>query len=246
MGGGRGRLRAAAVALRAVAIMAAAGVVGGVAGCAAPPAPGPSVPQFPAPAAVSSTAAQPHHDGIIPDDCPALLAVDALGALLGLPLDSVAVRTTIGVPLPRSGRTERVDCAYTGNGGPARGQSLLSLAATGFRDRESARAQWAINVDATDGTRKDLPIGAASAVLFTRRGEAELAILYGSSNLTLVLPDRPLPGGRSREDLIVDLALRVLPTLADAGAAPPPPLVTPPPPPSPPPPLTNPPNAAGS
>jgi hypothetical protein len=49
-------------------------------------------------------------------------------------------------------------------------------------------------------------------------------VAHSTSNLTLVLPDQPLPGGKTRVDALVDLALRVLPAVStDPATAPPPP-----------------------
>lgn len=190
-----------------------------VTGCATPD-PGTEVPRFPRAAAATDSAARPQKVGVLPDDCPYVLSAGDLGAVFGLPLDSVAVRTIIGIPMPASGRTERIDCTYSGTVGNVRGRTLVNIAATAFADREAAQTQWQINADASDGARSDLKVGTATAVVFERRGEAELSIVYGSGTLTLLLPDRPLPGGRSRVDMLTDLARRVLPSMAEAGAAP--------------------------
>jgi len=205
--GGTGRVARAGIAVALGAVL--------VAGCAQPET-GPSLPTFPA-AHPTSAAAAPGapQDGAIPNDCVRLLTVADLGALLGLPLDSVAVRSTVGVPAPSVGRTERLDCSYTGTaGGPVRGRTLLSLSAASYASPGAASAQWKLNAAAEDGTRRELPIGAASAVLVERGGEAVLTVVYGSGTLTFTLPDGPLPGNRARADVLVDLALRVLPGIA--------------------------------
>ena len=67
------------------------------------------VPTFPA-TAETATAKGPIDQGRLPDDCTRVLEGNDLGALFGLPLDSVAVRTTIGTPAPSVGRTERLAC----------------------------------------------------------------------------------------------------------------------------------------
>jgi hypothetical protein len=64
-----------------------------------------------------------------------------------------------------------------------------------------------------------VPLGSASAALFERRGEAALLVAHGAMNLTAVLPDQSLPGGRSRDDVLVDLALRMLPSVTVSSAA---------------------------
>jgi hypothetical protein len=182
---------------------------------------GPSVPTFPAPSPGAGAPGPAAVDeGVIPDDCTRLLATADLNALLGLPLDSVTVRSTRHVAAPSVGRTERIACDYSGQGG-VRG-SLLKLDVSAYTDPDAAAAQWRVNVGAEDGTRTDLPIGSASAALFERRGEAVLRVVHGASNLAFLLPARALPDSRTPAETLVDLALRVLPTIAatsGAGAA---------------------------
>jgi hypothetical protein len=181
-----------------------------IAGCGAPPAPT-GLPSFPEAASATTAATQPAYPGVVPDDCVRLMTPADLGALLGLPLGSVSVRTIVGVPAPSVGQTERIDCTYgLGPGGPP----LLSARAMAYADDEAARAQWQRNADVEDGTRKGLPLGAATGLLIERPTEALLTIVYGRATVSLLLPDRPFPGGRSREQVLVDLALRVLPTIA--------------------------------
>jgi hypothetical protein len=57
-------------------------------------------------------------------------------------------------------------------------------------------------------------------VLVERPGETLLAVQYGSGTITLVLPERPLPAGSTPASMLVDLARRVLPTMAGAAPAP--------------------------
>ena len=182
-----------------------------------------AVPTF-APAASEEAPATGDADGAaIPQDCGRILSPADAEALFGLPLGSVGVRTTIGVPQPTVGRTERVSCDYTRSGGKrGPGQPMLDLNATAYVDAAAAEAQWRLNVDAEDGDRREVPLGSASAVLIERRGEAVLMVAHEASNLTLLLPDQPLPGGRSRGEVLVDLALRILPavTVEPTGSAP--------------------------
>ncbi len=200
----------AALALGLVLLLATA--------CGAPAPEGPSVPTFPAQSQAADPAAGASPDeGAIPDDCTRLLATADLNALLGLPLDSVAVRTTRHLAAPSVGRTERIACDYTGQGG-VRG-SLLKLDVSAYTDPAAAAAQWRVNTGAEDGTRTDLPIGSASAALFERGGEAVLRVVHGSGNLAFVLPARALPDGRTPGETLVDLALRVLPAIAPTGGA---------------------------
>lgn len=220
-GSRRGIVGAAAFALVAVLCTA----------CGGPPPEPTTLPTFP-PSTTSAAAGAPTgpDDGDVPDDCARMLAPADLGALLGLPLDSVDVRTTIGVAEPSVGRTERVACRYTGSAaGPARGTALLELNVSAYTDPDAASKQWRTNADVEDGTRTEMPIGDASAVLVERPRESVLMVAYNTSNLTFVLPDRPLPGDRPRGEVLVDLALRVLPTVAQATSSPaaPPPSPTP-------------------
>jgi hypothetical protein len=202
-GWGRRYPRAAAVATAGLALMFAA--------CGAPATDPIAVPTFPSRAgeAVPATGA----DGrAISADCGRIFSTGDLEALFGLPLGSVGVRTTIGVPQPSVGRTERVACDYTLSG--SRGRPLLDVNVTAYVDEAAAALQWRVNVDAEAGERRDVPLGAASAVLIERPGEAVLMVAHGATNLTLVLPDQPLPGGRNRGDVLVDLALRILPAVS--------------------------------
>jgi hypothetical protein len=200
--------------------LAALGLLLGVAGCAASAPGATELPTFPA-ASTSDTASGPDiDDGAIPDDCERLLRVTDLNALLGLPLDTVTVRSTQGVAEPSVGRTERVTCRYsTKAAGPTQGRSLLDLNAASYTSPEAAVQQWRRNADIEDGVHRDLPIGSAGAVLVERGGEALLSVVYGPTTLTLILPDQPLPGGRPRAEALVDLALRVLPTVAPPAPA---------------------------
>jgi hypothetical protein len=181
------------------------------------------VPTFPTDAQVMGTAVPNPDQGALPDDCTRILAVGDLEAVLGLPLGSVDVRTTRGVPEPSVGRTERVACSYNGTaGGPASGRTLLNVNSSAYADQDASAKQWRVNADAEDGDRRELPIGSASAVLVERSDEAVLMVVNGITNLTLVLPNQQLPGDRPRGDALVDLALRVLPAVSTSGSAPPP------------------------
>lgn len=189
----------------------ALGLVLALAGCGGA-AQGPRVPTFPAGDIAAGPAAVTAKDeGAVPDDCGRLISVDDLGALLGLPLDTVALHTTQHVAAPSVGRTERVACDYTGQGS-VRGR-LLELDVSAYTDAQKATAQWRVNADAEQGTRSEISIGDASAVLFERHDEAVLRVVHGSANLAFVLPTRKLPEGRSPRDVLVDLALRVLPVV---------------------------------
>jgi hypothetical protein len=202
-----------------------------VAGCSGAPVLGPSLPTFPgsdgrSASAAASTAADA---GVVPDECSRILPVDQLVAVLGLPLNSIVVRTTVGVPAPSVGRVERMDCAYTGTApaGPDSGRRLLAINAAAYSTPAAAHAQWMLNTSGEDGVHREQPIGIAAGELVERPGETLLAVQYGSGTITLVLPDQPLPAAITPAAMLVDLARRVLPTMA--GAAPPPTPAPPPP-----------------
>jgi hypothetical protein len=122
----------------------------------------------------------------------------------------VNVRTILGVAQQSNRRTERTSCSYTG---PGR-RPLLDIDASTYADDAAATTQWRINTKAESGQRRDIPLGSASAALFERSDSAALLVAYATSNLTLEMPDQPLPGGRDRGVVLADLALRVLPSMA--------------------------------
>lgn len=146
----------------------------------------------------------------LPADCARLLPAADLGALLALPLDSVAVRGTVGVPAPSVGRTERLTCRYREIGGAA----LLELDVGAYTEAEAARVQWRRNADAEDGERRDLAFGSAPGMLISRPARAVLTVVNGSETVTLVLPDRIRPGGQRAAETLTDLALRILPRVS--------------------------------
>lgn len=205
-GGGR-------VVLRTVRTIGFAAVLAvALAACGASDTDPTTVPTFPVPPPAGQAPSGPGDDGrVVPTDCGRILAAPDLEALLGLPLGSVALRTTIGVAEPSVGRTERVTCDYSRTGEARR--SLLDINATAYRDPAAAAEQWRVNVDASSGVPREVPLGSARAALFERDDEAMLMIAHATSNLTLVLPDQPLPAGRDRADVLIDLALRVLPAV---------------------------------
>jgi hypothetical protein len=203
-----------------------------LAGCSGAPVPGPSLPTFPGSDAASASAAAAVHDaGVVPDDCSRILPVDQLVAVLGLPLNSIVVRTTVGVPAPSVGRVERMDCAYSGTAPSGRDSSkrLLAINAAAYDTPADAHAQWQLNTGGEDGVHREQPIGIAAGELVERPGETLLAVQYGSGTITLVLPDQPLPAAISPAAMLVDLARRVLPTMAGAAPSPTPSPAPPPP-----------------
>jgi hypothetical protein len=174
------------------------------------------VPTF-APAAATPTAdgdVLPTDQGQLPDDCTRLIGENDLGALFGLPLDSVVVRTTIGVAAPSVGRTERLGCRYTRVVGPR--ADLLDVNVSAYVDAEAAAKQWKTNADAEDGARHDMNLGGARAVLVERPSEAVLMIAHNAQTLTFVMPEKIRVRDLAAADVLTDLALRVLPTASSA------------------------------
>ena len=177
------------------------------------------VPTFPAtPTAAAAVGGVLADQGRLPDDCTRLLAGNDLGALFGLPLDSVSVRTTIGTPAPAVGRTERLTCSYMRTSGAK--SDLLDVNVSAYTDADAAARQWRTNAAVEDGPHRDVPLGDARGVLVERPTDAVLLVANGAETLTFVLPQPVRIRDLSAADTLVDLALRVLPTVA-AGAAPP-------------------------
>jgi hypothetical protein len=178
------------------------------------------VPTFPASAkAAASGTAGPADQGRLPNDCTRVLTGNDLGALFGLPLESVAVRTTIGAPSPAVGRTERLACQYARAGGAH--DDLLDLNIGAYTDPDAATKQWRTNVAVEDGSHRDVALGGAHGVLVERQQEAVLMVANGAETLTFVLPGRIRIRDLSAADTLVDLALRVLPAVAEAATPPP-------------------------
>lgn len=198
------RVRVACVALPALLIT----------GCGTPADDVP-VPTFPSTGKAAGAGANQADDPGIPDDCERIMPVGDLVALLGLPIGSVAVRTTIGVPEPSVGRVERVACRYTGTAGRVGGGTLLELNVGRYVDEASAARQWRVNADVESGSRRDVRLGTAPGVLIERSGEVLLTVVHSDVALTLTLPPgAPTTPGRSAADTLLDLAVRVLADLA--------------------------------
>jgi hypothetical protein len=209
-----------AAAVRTFLAVGALGALGALAACGtASGEPGAlPVPTFPAAAQAAPGTAAAADQGRLPDDCTRVLAGNDLGALFGLPVDSVAVRTTIGVAAPAVGRTERLACQYTRTGGAR--DDLLDVNIGAYTDADSASRQWQTNVAAEDGVHRDVALGDAKGVLVERPQEAVLMVANGAETLTFVLPGRVRIRDLSAGDTLVDLALRVLPAVSGAAAAP--------------------------
>ncbi|MGQ0573439.1 MAG: hypothetical protein ACT4RN_04440 [Pseudonocardia sp.] len=175
------------------------------------------VPTFPGPPRIAGAATA--GDAALAD-CEQVLPVADLVALLGLPLESVTVRTIVGVPEPSVGRVERIACRYTGSSGRARGMPLLELNAARYVDAASASRQWRINAAAEDGPRRTLALGTAPGMLVERAGEALFTVVDRDVALTITLPARaPRAPQRTAADTLADLALRVLAAVSPAEVA---------------------------
>lgn len=212
-GAARGTIRRGLITL-----LTLAGVLAGTTGCGGPAPPEVPVPTFPSASTGVGPAAVGVDDPGIPDDCLRVLNPEDLVAVLGLPLGSVAVRTTVGVPEPSVGRVERVACRYTGTAGRVAGLTLLELNAARYVDEGAAARQWRLNVDATDGLRQGVRIGVAQAVLFEERGSSRLSVVHADVATTLTLPaGAPTTPGRSAAETLTDLAVRVLAGLTPPG-----------------------------
>ncbi|MGE0299206.1 MAG: hypothetical protein AB7R99_21255 [Pseudonocardia sp.] len=204
-----------------IPVLAVALAIGSaVAGCGGSPPPEIPIPTFPAGTAAASAPAAGLNDPGMPDDCQRIMAPEDLVAVLGLPLGSVAVRTTVGVPEPSVGRVERVACRYTGISGRVQGVTLLELNAGRYVDGAAASRQWTVNVAAVGGPTQQLRIGTAAAVVRDGPATSLLSVVHSDVAVTLVLPPgAPHAPGRSGADTLSDLAVRVLANLVPAPPA---------------------------
>jgi hypothetical protein len=202
-------------------VVAACGAVllAGVA-CGAPPSAVP-VPTFQAasPAPTTTPPLGPG-DGGLPTDCEEIVGHDELPALLGLPMDSVTVRTVLGVPAPSVGRLERIDCTYTVTDPDTSPRGVVLRMTVGrYRDEVTAHDQHDRNVaDQRNGASgsAEPDLGAAAATLVQRDARTVLLSSYGALTVDLDLAKRP--GPLPPRDLLTDLARRVLAKVPSAGA----------------------------
>jgi hypothetical protein len=187
-------------------------LLAGVAACGSPPAMV-AVPTFPVVSPAPTTTPPPGPDGgHLPTDCEQILGHDELPALLGLPVDSVTLRTVQGVPAPSVGRLERINCTYlvTDPAPPPQGV-VLRMTLGRYSDVAAARDQYDRNVadergGASASTQPDL--GAAAATVVQRGAQTVLLTCYDALTVDLDLAQRPAP--LPPRDLLTDLARRVL------------------------------------
>lgn len=140
------------------------------------------------------------------DPCAALITPADVAGVLGLDPAKTGVRTVIGQPSPSVGRTAKLDCSYTAD----KGRPLFTLRSSTYASPEAARAQWQLNAGLEQGERRDTTLGTATGMLIVRRTELLLSLVDGPRTFAVQLPDRTVPKGRARENLVVDLAQRAL------------------------------------
>jgi hypothetical protein len=158
-------------------------------------------------------------DDGLPADCAQLVGDDELSALLGLPVDSVTVRTVMGAPSPSVGRLERLSCTYTMSVavGPHPQGVVLRMTAGAYTDAAAAHDQHERNMTdegggGSDEGRPELGIVAAGLA----QHDADSMLLTSLDRFTLDLDLPPRQGPLPPADLLVDLARRVLARLAPA------------------------------
>lgn len=160
------------------------------------------------------TPAPAHRDTLLPTDCTEVLPDELVAALLAQPVDAVSSHTVLGVGSPSVGLLERLDCGYRRRGDAT--TATLQLRAQAYTDPAAASRHLAINVAAEGAvvrTTQNIAIGTAPAVLLTEPGRSALMLTDARVNLTIslfvaVVPTLATPA------VLVDLAQRVLPTLA--------------------------------
>lgn len=223
------RISAAAVSTaRLLLVVVLAAVLAGCGG-AAPQAT--VIPVFPTPRVQTPAAAR--GDTLLPTDCTEVLPDGLVAALLAQPVDAVSSHTVLGVGSPSVGLLERLDCGYRRRGDTT--TATLQLRAQAYTDPGAASRHLAINVAAEGAavrTTQNIAIGTAPAVLLTEPGRSVLMLTDARVNLTISLFDAVVPT-LATPAVLVDLAQRVLPTLApETTTTPAPPGTTRPPGPS--------------
>jgi len=193
---------------------------GMVAGCGAEARSGVDLPTF-APNVPTSDPAS----AVPLDPCAALITPADVANVLGLDPGKTGVKSVRGVPAPAVGRTDKLDCTYTAD----KGRPLFTLRAATYATPDAARQQWQLNGGLEKGDKRDVTVGPAAGVLYMRRDELLLSVVDGPRTLAVQVPDRTVPKGRARENLVTDFAQRALKVDPNAppAPAPAPPPVTP-------------------
>ena len=198
--------------------------LGAVAGCGSGDVDHEPVPTFSS-ATNPGPSDRPARETLLPTDCTDVLSAERMAALLGQPLDGVAVRTVIGQPAPSVGQLERVTCRYQrvpsgrqldsrGVGQDWAGDVVIIL--TAYGTREQARNQHGTNVAAERSDARsagNLSIGSAPAVLFDEATQTVLMVVSGRSAVSVAV-QRGVVAPNDARAMLVDMAQRVLPTLA--------------------------------
>lgn len=196
----------------------ATAVVGLLCGCAGPGGAGENepVPTFSStPSAGSPLASRAPRTTLLPADCTEVLAGPGMSALLGLPVDSVDVRTVLGQPAPSVGRLERVSCLYRRTGNRAATPDL-AMALAAYDTSESADGQLRTNLASERPAARaadDLAIGSARATLLDEGATTVLLVTSGRFSLSMTMRDGVVAPAQVRA-VLVDLAQRTLPALA--------------------------------
>jgi len=192
--------------------MLLAAMLGGVlAGCGSEVRAGVDLPTF----APTTPTADPAAASAPLDPCAALITPADVANVLGLDPGLTSVKTVRGVPAPAVGRTEKLDCTYTGE----KGRPLFTLRTATYATPDAARQQWQLNSGLEKGEKRDITVGQAAGLLYVRRDELLLSVVDGPRTLAVQVPDRTVPKGRARENLVTDFAQRAL--KIDPNAPPP-------------------------
>jgi hypothetical protein len=192
-------------------VLLAAMLGGASSGCAGAEArSGVDLPTFAATVPTSVAAAAPM------DPCAALITPADVANVLGLDPAQTGVKTVRGLPAPAVGRTDKLDCSYTAE----KGRQLFTLRTATYATPDAARQQWQLNGGLEKGDKRDVTVGPAAGVLYVRRDELLLSLLDGPRTLAVQVPDRTVPKGRARENLVTDFAQRALKIDPNAPPAP--------------------------
>jgi hypothetical protein len=192
-------------------------MVGGSACGAAPPAvPVPALPPAAPPSTVQPAAASSDVS------CAKLLPQDEAVAVLGLPLDGLAVGDVRGVPATAVGRTARETCTYTvvNPVWPVKGVVLV-VTVGWFVDPASARAQHERNVADVAGGGAVAPehVGAATAAVVVRRDRTLLLSVFRRINVDVEIANavaRPLTSRAALDDVVRRVLARLVNTRSTA------------------------------
>ena len=190
-------------------------VGGGACGAAPSPVPVPAFPVATSPPTVGPRAVS--HD----QSCETLLPQAEAVAVLGLPLDGLAISDVRDLPAPRVGRTARETCTYTAVSPvwPVKGVVLVVMVGS-FVDPTSARAQHDRNVVNAAGGAAAVPerLGTATAAVVARPDRTVLLSVYRRINVDAELANA-VGGARGPRAALDDIVRRVLARLVEDPSA---------------------------